>query len=132
MLQNPTFYLDLWLTHGRKIQAFPPGAHWWCPANGGEDGSIFNDPEEPDDQLTVSEKHSRIKESRLRKEIVYTNALILGTVEDFPEAPEWKESFETDLHKSLTTCFECVREYHSFRRPYLAILARLVQIDSYR
>lgn len=114
---------DVVLDSREKIQAFPPGAHWWCPANGGEEGSIFNDPEEPDDQLTVGEKHSRIKESRLRKEIVYTNALILGTVEDFPEAPEWKESFETDLHKSLTTCFECVREYHSFRRPYLAILA---------
>lgn len=99
-----------------KLLKFPKDAHWFCPACGDEDPSIFNNPDEPDEDCSVSEKHKRIEESRARLDVAIEHCFVLGTTEqDFPEAHEWRPQFEAELHKQLSRCYECVRAYHQGR-----------------
>lgn len=110
-----------------KLASFPPDAHWFCPAHGEEDPALYNNPDEPDHGLTVSQKHRRIQEASVRLKNAYRNSLICGTgPEDFEEAEEWQESFRQGLNHQLTRCFECIREYHKGRRGYLEQLASFV------
>lgn len=108
-----------------QLDEFPSGAHWLCPAYGDEDATLYNNPDEPDDNLTISEKHRRIQEAAARIQISYKYSLILGAQDQFEEAEEWLRSFKEEMSKQLE-CYECLKEYYRARRDFLVVLDSFV------
>jgi len=116
----------------RTLAEYTGDVHWFCPACGDEDPSVFNNPDEPDEDCSVGEKHKRIKEAAIRIKLVFENCFILGAIEtDFPEAAEWKTSFVAGLDRQLSRCYECVRAYHGGRSDYIAGLEQFVPYFRY-
>lgn len=98
-------------------------AHWFCPAHGDENGAVFDNPDEDDEDFTVAAKQERIKAAVERLKVVRDLFLVLGLGD---EEIEQQNNFKQQLNEQLLRCFECNRKYHKSRESFLKQLEKYV------
>jgi senataxin len=105
----------------RELKSFPTGAHWFCPRRHKEDHIDYDNPDEPEEDMSLETKHQLIEDAKRRHKVAYRYSLILGL------APEVSGTLSKDyidqLDEQLTTCDKCVHNWHMGRKPYLKELA---------
>jgi len=111
-------------SYTRRMQGFPPEAHWFCPKQNDDDPINYNDPDNDDEDASSATKKQRIEESEQRQECAYRFAISLGlSVEENAEAGGLVDEYLKRLSQLLTTCDKCVRNYHMGRKDFLKYLA---------
>ncbi|KAG9239793.1 hypothetical protein BJ878DRAFT_531170 [Calycina marina] len=65
-----------------EIKSFPPGSHWLCPKRSDEDPVDYEDPDEPEEDMSAETKREMIEDGRKRYNITYKLSIVLGIDHD--------------------------------------------------
>ena len=107
-----------------ELKNFSPEAHWFCPKRNDDDHIDYDNPAEPEEDMSPETKLELIEDAKYRHKVAYKYSLILGL------APEVSgvllEDYTQRLNKLLTGCDKCVHQWHMGRKTYLKELAEYV------
>ncbi|KAK0655975.1 SEN1 N terminal-domain-containing protein [Cercophora newfieldiana] len=104
-----------------EFQEYPPEAHLFCPRVDGDDPTLYDEPDIPDqDGASSEEKHERIAAAGARQVTTYRLSLLLGIREDV--ASTWKTEWKETVNKFLSQCDRCARNYHKIRGHFVKSL----------
>jgi senataxin len=105
----------------RKIKAFPPDAHWFCPKRNEDDHLNYDEPDWEEDGVSIATKLKYIDEGRKRQSITYRFAIVYGLPPE--DAEEWQSTYRERSGYFLSTCDKCVRNYHAGRKEFVKELS---------
>lgn len=109
-----------------EIKSFPPNAHWFCPRRYDDDPIEYEEPDEPEEDMSAETKHELIQNGEKRHNIAYKFSIILGL--DPELSRELLPAHFNRINKFLTSCDKCARNWHKGRKAYLKQLAELVLV----
>lgn len=101
----------------RELNAFPPGAHWFCPRRGSDDAVNYDEPDEDEEDMDAATKHKMIKEAKVRHRVAYRYSLIIGLAPEV--AGSLLSSYIERLDAALSSCDKCTEAWHKGRKSYL-------------
>jgi len=104
-----------------EIKSFPSGSHWFCPRRNDDDLIDYDEPDEPEEDMSAATKHEMIQDGKKRHAIAYKFSIILGL--DPEISRELRDAHFGHLDKLFTSCDKCVRNWHRGRKSYLKDLA---------
>jgi senataxin len=104
-----------------ELRSFPPEAHWFCPRRHYEDYVDYDNPDEPEEDMSTETKRELIQDAKRRHHVAYKFSLIIGMAPDI--AGKMLHDYTDRLNEFLTRCDKCVRHWHMGRKPYLKELA---------
>ena len=104
-----------------EIKSFPSGSHWFCPRRNYDDLIDYDEPDEPEEDMSAATKHEMIQDGKKRHAIAYKFSIILGL--DPEISRELRDAHFGHLDKLFTSCDKCVRNWHRGRKSYLKDLA---------
>ncbi|KAG9248055.1 SEN1 N terminal-domain-containing protein [Calycina marina] len=104
-----------------EIKSFPPGSHWLCPKRSDDDPVEYEDPDEPEEDMSAETKRETIEDGRKRYNITYKFSIVLGLDHDI--AGELLAAHFNHLDSLFEVCDKCVRNWHKGRKSYLKDLA---------
>ena len=111
-----------------ELKSFSLEAHWFCPKRNDDDHIDYDNPTEPEEDMSPETKLKLIEDAKNRHNVAYKYSLILGL------APEVSgvllEDYTQRLNKLLTGCDKCVHHWHMGRKAYLKELAEYVILFS--
>jgi senataxin len=112
-----------------EFQKIPSDAHLLCPRINNDDEENYKILQDPDSQISLAEKKSRIEDGHKRIEITYWNTLIFGF--DKRDAGKWLDQFTLRLENGLKYCSECVFNWHLKRKPQLQKFSEYAQPSTF-
>lgn len=98
----------------------PVEAHLLCPKVSEEDDEEYDELSDPGD-VGIAEKLRRIQDFKRRVGLTYQTSLIFGFEEE--NAALQLQEFRSRTNSFLTTCSQCVRNWHRNRKPFLKHLS---------
>ena len=109
-----------------EINSFSADAHWFCPKRNDEDHIDYDNPFEPEEDMSPETKLELIQDGKRRHDVAYKYSLILGLSPDISGV--LLEDYTRRLNKLFTSCDKCVHNWHMGRKAYLKELAEYVMI----
>ena len=119
---SPRFLLTLLLQS--VLKSFHVDAHWFCPKRNDEDQVDYDNPAEPEEDISPETKLELIKDAKRRQDVAYKYSLIYGLSPDVSGV--LLENYNRRLNQLLTSCDKCVHNWHMGRKAYLKELAEFV------
>ncbi|KFY39978.1 hypothetical protein V495_05661 [Pseudogymnoascus sp. VKM F-4514 (FW-929)] len=107
----------------RKMDEFPPEAHWFCPKLSDEDYTNYADPDNDEEDASSATKIQRIEDGKKRLNTTYRFSISLGFSPEQAEEAGFGDSYERRVTEFLTTCDHCVRNYHTERKEFLRCMS---------
>ena len=113
------------------MQSFGPDAHWFCPKRDDDDAIDYQNFDPAADgsvDMSPEAKRKMIEDGKQRQDVAYKYSIVLGL--DMTSAAEMVKEYTHRLHTLLTSCSDCIRNYHMGRRAYLKYLHEYVTIKA--
>jgi SEN1 N terminal len=107
-----------------ELKSFHPDAHWFCPKRNDDDHIDYDNPSEPEEDMSPETKLELIQDTKRRHDVAYKYSLILGLSPDI--AGVLLVDYTDRLNMLLTTCDKCVHNWHMGRKAYLKELTEYV------
>ena len=103
----------------RKLDAYGPSAHWFCPKIDDNDSTNYDDANADDEGVPSATKITRIEEGHDRLELAYKMMLSygLGEVERMAIEQEFIR-FVDRSGELLSSCDKCACNYHMGRKAF--------------
>ncbi|OBT54260.1 hypothetical protein VE04_06371 [Pseudogymnoascus sp. 24MN13] len=106
-----------------KMDEFPPEAHWFCPKLNDEDYTNYGDPGNDEEDASSATKIKCIEDGEKRLKITYRFSIKLGFSPEQAEEAGFGDAFERRATELLSTCDQCVRNYHTARKEFLGYMS---------
>ncbi|KFZ05074.1 hypothetical protein V501_08714 [Pseudogymnoascus sp. VKM F-4519 (FW-2642)] len=106
-----------------KMDEFPPEAHWFCPKLNDEDYTNYGDPGNDEEDASSATKIKCIEDGEKRLKITYRFSIKLGFSPEQAEEAGFGDAFERRATELLSTCDQCVRNYHTGRKEFLGYMS---------
>ncbi|OBT68370.1 hypothetical protein VE03_02935 [Pseudogymnoascus sp. 23342-1-I1] len=106
-----------------KMDEFPPDAHWFCPKRNDDDYTNYGDPGTDEEDASSATKIQCIEDGEKRLKIAYRFSISLGFSPEQAEEAGFGDSYERRVTELLSTCDQCVRNYHTARKEFLGYMS---------
>lgn len=120
---------DSYLIHSKiadnwvKLQDVPYDMHLFCPKVNDDDDEDYDDLTSTESEsLSIQEKQKRSADAKARLEAVAWCSMVIAILEE--NSKEILDQFIQRANHFLTKCDRCVQYWHSFRKPFRAMVMR--------
>lgn len=105
------------------MDEFPPDAHWFCPKRNDDDYTNYGDPDNDEEDASSATKMQCIADGEKRLKITYRFSISLGFSPEQAEEAGFGDTYERRVTELLSTCDQCVRNYHTGRKEFLGYMS---------